>query len=63
MGKLISVAEYAEKHGKAKTSVIQKIQRGGFQTAQKIGNIYVIDEDEPYTDLRREGASKRWGKK
>ena len=53
---LISLAEYAKKHGKAEVSVRQKAQRGGFMTAQKIGRNWVIDEDEPYTDKREKTA-------
>ena len=61
---LISLAEYAEKHGKAPVSVRQKAQRGGFQTAQKIGRNWVIDEDEPYEDERiTSGKYKNWRKK
>ena len=59
---LISLAEYAARHGKSDRTVRQKAEAGGFKTAQKIGRNYVIDEDEPYTDLRRGGQSKRWAK-
>lgn len=49
---LISLIEYAERHGKSRTTVQQKAKRGGFQTAQKIGRNWVIDENEPYVDKR-----------
>ncbi|MDD2268211.1 MAG: hypothetical protein PHY15_01520 [Eubacteriales bacterium] len=49
---LISLAEYAELHGKAQISVQQKARRGGFKTAKKVGRNWVISKDEPYTDLR-----------
>lgn len=49
---LISIAEYARKHGKSPVSARQKAARGGFKTAQKIGKTWVIDADEPYTDGR-----------
>jgi hypothetical protein len=49
---LISLAEYAAKHGKALRSVRQKAAAGGFTTAVKIGRNWVIDADEPYTDHR-----------
>lgn len=49
---LISLGEYADRHGKARTSVRQKAQRGGFKTAQKIGRNWIIDENEPYEDNR-----------
>lgn len=61
---LISLNEYAEKHGKAPVSVRQKAQRGGFKTAQKIARNWVIDEDEPYEDSRIiSGEYKNWRNK
>jgi DNA (cytosine-5)-methyltransferase 1 len=49
---LVSLAEYAIKHGKALRSVRQKAAAGGFSTAVKIGRNWVINEEEPYSDLR-----------
>ena len=49
---LISLAEYAEKHGKCQESARKMAQRGGFQTAQKIGRNWVIDSEEPWLDRR-----------
>lgn len=49
---LISLAEYAQRHGRHQDTVRQKALRGGFRTAQKIGRNWVIDEDEPYIDDR-----------
>lgn len=49
---MISLAEYAKKHGKAHTSVRQMAARGGFKTAQKIARNWIIDENEPYPDAR-----------
>ena len=49
---MIPIAEYAKLHGKAVYTVRQKCQRGGFQTARKIGRDWFIDRDEPYTDHR-----------
>lgn len=49
---LIPLTEYAAKHGKDPATVRQKALRGGFQTARKIGRDWMIEEDEPYTDLR-----------
>ena len=50
---LVSIAEYAAKHGK-KTGTIQKlVLYGRFQTAQKIGSIWVIDDGEPYPSDKR----------
>lgn len=49
---LISLAEYAGKHGKDPASARQKALRGGFQTAKKIGRNWVIDDAEPWPDHR-----------
>lgn len=49
----ISIVEYAEMHGKESSTVRQKALRGGFKTARKIGRNWVIDKNEPYTDLRK----------
>lgn len=59
---LISLAEYAEKHGKALSSVRQMAQRGSLKTARKIGRNWVIDADEPYPD-RRIKSGKYVGRK
>ena len=42
---LISLAQYAEKHGKCQESARKMAQRGGFQTAQKIGRNWIIDSE------------------
>ena len=57
---LISLSEYAAKHGKDPATVRQKALRGVFRTARKMGRDWVIEEDEPYTDLRerREDGEK-----
>jgi len=61
---LISITDYAIKHGKKPVSARQKAARGGFLTAQKISRNWVIDEDEPYDDLRETtGEYKNWRKK
>lgn len=61
---MITLREYAERHGKEPVSVRQKAQRGGFQTAQKLGRDWIIDEDEPYTDRRvTSGKYTGWRKK
>jgi hypothetical protein len=53
MSDLISLVEYAAIHGKEQSSVRQKAERGGFQTARKIGRNWVIDSEEPYIDKRK----------
>ena len=49
---LISLAEYAERHGKCQESARKMAQRGGFQTARKIGRNWVIEDSEPWPDRR-----------
>lgn len=61
---LISISEYAKMYGKSEVTIRQKAQRGGFKTARKIGRNWVIDKNEPYTDLRvKTGKYKNWRKK
>lgn len=50
---LISLAEYALKHNRNPDTIRQKCSRGGFKTARKIGRNWVIDSEEPMTDLRK----------
>ena len=60
---LISLAEYAQLHGKHRVSVAQKAKRGYFKTARKIGHAWVIDSDEPYEDCRiKSGKYVGWRK-
>ena len=49
---LISLAEYAERHGKCQESARKMAQRGGFETTRKIGRNWVIDSEEPWPDRR-----------
>ena len=49
---LISLAEYAERRGKCQESARKMAQRGGFQTARKIGRNWVIEDSEPWPDRR-----------
>lgn len=61
---LISLAEYAEKHGKCQESARKMAQRGGFQTAQKIGRNWVIDSAEAWPDRRiKRGCYVGWYEK
>lgn len=53
---LISLKEYAELYGVTPATVRQKVLRGGFTTAQKIGRNWVIDKNEPYEDNRAKGG-------
>ena len=49
---LITLNDYAAKYGRSPATVRQKVYRGGFKTAQKIGRQIFIDENEPYVDER-----------
>lgn len=49
---MITLKEYALRHGKDISSARYKALRGTFQTARKIGRDWFIDEDEPYEDKR-----------
>ena len=49
---LISLVEYAERHGKNPANARQMAARGSFQTARKIGRNWVIDSEEPWPDRR-----------
>lgn len=49
---LISLVEYAEKHGKCQESARKMAQRGSFETARKIGRNWVIEDAEPWPDRR-----------
>lgn len=50
---LIPIRVYAERNGVDVSTVRHKCLKGGYKTAQKLGRDWLIDEDEPYTDLRR----------
>lgn len=56
MENLISLKEYAELYGVTPDTVRQKVLRGGFKSAQKIGRNWVIDKNEPYEDNRAKGG-------
>ena len=61
---LISLKEYAERNGKDPATARQMALRGGFQTAQKIGRDWLIDDHEPYPDRRvKTGKYKDFRKK
>lgn len=61
---LISLIEYAEKHGKDPDNVRKKAAAGSFKTARKIGRNWVIDSEEPWQDKRvKSGNYIGWRKK
>lgn len=63
-GKLITVKEYAERHGVAITTVRQKCVRGTIVGATKVGRDWLIPEDAPYIDHRiKDGSYRDWRNK
>lgn len=52
MGNLISLGEWAKKNKIDPATARQRAGRGSFETAQKIGRNWVIDEDERLVDHR-----------
>ena len=50
--KMMSVSDYARKHGVDPSTVRHKISRGLFP-AVKLGKMWLIKESEPWTDQRR----------
>lgn len=53
MGKMITLKEWAEAHNIDPATARQRAGRGTFETAQKIGRDWVIDEDEDLIDHRK----------
>ena len=51
MGKIL-LTEYAKRLDKNPVVCAQRAARGSFQTAEKIGRQWFIDENEPYVDGR-----------
>ena len=53
MSEYITLKEWAEKHGIHPDTARQRALRGAFQTARKIGNLWIIDKSEPLIDHRK----------
>jgi len=53
MDNFITLKEWAEMHGIDPATARQRANRGAFQTARKIGNLWIIDKNEPHIDHRR----------
>ena len=53
MDNFITLKEWAERHGIDPATARQRALRGAFQTARKIGNLWIIDKGEPLVDHRR----------
>ena len=57
----ILLSEYAERKGRTNHAAVQVARRGSFQTAEKIGRQWFIDEDEEYPDNRiKDGKYIDW---
>lgn len=55
---LITLKDWAIRHGIDPATARQKALRGGFKTAEKVGRDWMIDADEPKVDLRRKDAEQ-----
>jgi hypothetical protein len=61
---LISLKEYAKKHGRELSGLRRKAAEGRFATAVKVGRDWMIDESEPLTDQRiKHGKYVNWRNK
>lgn len=58
-GELISLGEWAKKNGIDPATARQRANRGAFETAKKIGNIWVIDENEELIDHRKKDLTTK----
>lgn len=50
---LITLREYARLHNKDIRTTTHKAKTGGFKTAKKLGNQWVISSNEEWIDRRR----------
>ena len=53
MDNFVTLKEWAEAHGIHPDTARQRALRGAFQTAEKIGNVWIIKADEPLVDHRK----------
>lgn len=57
---MIPLKEYALRLNKSPDNARHLAQRGSFNTAQKLGRDWFVDEDEPWPDRRvKSGAYKK----
>ena len=54
VGMLVSLAEYAAKHGKSGDTVRRYAEKGHIHSARKIGRNWVVELDEPYPVIKRQ---------
>ena len=61
---LITLKEYAMRHGRNPGTMRQRANRGCFKTAVRMGRDWFIDEDEQFEDKRvKTGKYVNWRKK
>lgn len=56
MNGYITLTEWAERHGIDPATARQRALRGAFETAEKMGRIWIIKENEELIDHRRKGG-------
>lgn len=60
---MITLKEYAERHGKDNSNLGRMAKQGRFKTAIKMGRDWFIDENEPFVDTRiKSGKYIGWRK-
>lgn len=60
---MLSLSEYAKQIGMNPAVIRQKILRGNFPAAVKVGNAWLIPKGTPYTDNRvKSGNYRDWRK-
>lgn len=61
---MITLKEFAERNGKNRANALQKVARGSFPSAVKVGNQWFVDENEVWTDGRvTSGKYQGWRSK
>lgn len=51
--RFVTLKEWAQAHSIDPATARQRANRGAFQTARKIGNLWIIDPNEPLIDHRK----------
>ena len=48
----VTIAEYAKIHDIKLATMRQRVQRNAYKTVLKVGNNYILDKNETFTDTR-----------
>ena len=48
----VTIAEYAKMHDVPANTIKKRIQRNSYNTALKVGNAYILNKNETFTDSR-----------